>query len=150
MLLVLPPTFKPANNLICCKTGLIWLVKGATSLFNSFCSMRLHVFCCQSLGTFSLTKSPSQYGSCLTICKFTSLTRTAQILGKGPSKASVSQELLEASPWSSLQDSNVESCSREVMQEMRGDWGEITQSLPQIARVLFALGLFYSRHVPTI
>ena len=29
---------KPVNNLICCKTGLIWVVKRATSLFNSFCS----------------------------------------------------------------------------------------------------------------
>ena len=26
------------NNLICCKTGLMWVVKRATSLFNSFCS----------------------------------------------------------------------------------------------------------------
>ncbi|CAH3045994.1 unnamed protein product [Porites evermanni] len=34
----LPPTFKPVNNLICCKTGLMWVVKRATSLFNSFCS----------------------------------------------------------------------------------------------------------------
>jgi len=33
MLRVLPPTFKPVNNLICCKTG-----SGATSLFNLFCS----------------------------------------------------------------------------------------------------------------
>ena len=30
--------FKPVNNLICCKTGLMWVVKRATSLFNSFCS----------------------------------------------------------------------------------------------------------------
>ena len=35
---VLPPTFKPVNNLICCKTGLMGVVKRATSLFNSFCS----------------------------------------------------------------------------------------------------------------
>ena len=26
------------DNLICCKTGLMWVVKRATSLFNSFCS----------------------------------------------------------------------------------------------------------------
>ena len=35
---VLPPAFKPVNNLICCKTGLTWVVKRATSLFNSFYS----------------------------------------------------------------------------------------------------------------
>ena len=29
---------KPVNNLICCKTGFIWVVKRATSLFNWFCS----------------------------------------------------------------------------------------------------------------
>ena len=33
----LPPTFKPVNNLICCMSGLMWVVKRATSLFNSFC-----------------------------------------------------------------------------------------------------------------
>ena len=38
MLHVLPPMFKPVNNLICCKTGLMWVVKCATSLFISFCS----------------------------------------------------------------------------------------------------------------
>ena len=38
MLGVLPPTFKPVNNLTCCKTGLMWVVKRATLLFNSFCS----------------------------------------------------------------------------------------------------------------
>lgn len=37
MLLVLPPTFKPVHNLICCKTDLMWVVKCATLLFNSFC-----------------------------------------------------------------------------------------------------------------
>ena len=36
MLRVLPTMFKPVNNLICCKTGLMWVVKRATSLFNSF------------------------------------------------------------------------------------------------------------------
>ena len=29
--------FKPVNNLICCKTGLMWVVKRAKSLFNLFC-----------------------------------------------------------------------------------------------------------------
>ena len=41
MLRVLPPVFKPVqpvNNLICCKTGLMWVVKRATLLFKSFCS----------------------------------------------------------------------------------------------------------------
>ena len=39
MLHVLTPVFKSVNmvnNLICCKTGLMWVVKRATSLFNSF------------------------------------------------------------------------------------------------------------------
>ena len=38
MMRVLPPTSKPVNNLICCKTGLMWIVKRATSLFYSFFS----------------------------------------------------------------------------------------------------------------
>ena len=38
MLRVLAPTFKPVNNLICYKTGLMWVFKRATSLFNSFWS----------------------------------------------------------------------------------------------------------------
>ena len=38
MLYVLLPTFKSVNNLIYCKTGLMWVVKCAASLFNSFCS----------------------------------------------------------------------------------------------------------------
>ena len=38
MLRVLPPTFKPVNNLICCKTGFMLVVKRATLLYNSFCS----------------------------------------------------------------------------------------------------------------
>ena len=42
---VLPPTFKPVINLIHCKTGLMWMVKRATSIFNCFVAM-LHVFCC--------------------------------------------------------------------------------------------------------
>ena len=32
MLLSLPPTFKPVNSLICCKTGLMWVIKRATYL----------------------------------------------------------------------------------------------------------------------
>ena len=38
MLRVLPPMFKPVNNLICCKTGFMLVVKRATLLFDSFCS----------------------------------------------------------------------------------------------------------------
>ena len=38
MLRVLPPMFEHVNNLICRKTGLMWVVKRATPLFNSFCS----------------------------------------------------------------------------------------------------------------
>ena len=38
MLRVLPLTLKLVNNLICCKTGLMWVVKRASSLFNSFYS----------------------------------------------------------------------------------------------------------------
>ena len=38
MLRVLSPKFKPVNNQICCKIGLIWVVKPETSLFNSFSS----------------------------------------------------------------------------------------------------------------
>ena len=38
MLRVLPLTFKPVNNLICCKTGLNAVGKTWTSLFNLFCS----------------------------------------------------------------------------------------------------------------
>ena len=30
--------FKPVNNLICCKTGFMWVVKHTTFLFNLFCS----------------------------------------------------------------------------------------------------------------
>ena len=35
---VLQPLFKPVNNQICCKSGLLWLVKRATYLLDSFCS----------------------------------------------------------------------------------------------------------------
>ena len=38
LLRVLPPSFKSVNNQICCKRGLMWMVKRTTSLFNSFCS----------------------------------------------------------------------------------------------------------------
>ena len=38
MFRVLPSTFKSVNNLICCKTGFMWVVKRGTSLFNSLCS----------------------------------------------------------------------------------------------------------------
>ena len=38
MLRVELPMFRPVNNLICCKTGLMWVIKRATLLFNAFCS----------------------------------------------------------------------------------------------------------------
>ena len=38
MLRILPPMFKPVNNLICCQTGLMWVVKHTTLLFSSFWS----------------------------------------------------------------------------------------------------------------
>ena len=38
ILRVLPPTFKPVNNLICYKTGFLWVVERAPSLFNLFCT----------------------------------------------------------------------------------------------------------------
>ena len=47
MLHVLAPSLKPVNNLICCKTGLMWVVKRASSLFNPFCSnVARQVFYC--------------------------------------------------------------------------------------------------------
>ena len=52
MLRVFPPTFKPVNNLICCKTGLMWVVKRATSLFNSFCSNIARQVACVLLPVF--------------------------------------------------------------------------------------------------
>ena len=36
---VLLTTFKPVNNLICCRTGLMRVVKQAASLFNIFGTM---------------------------------------------------------------------------------------------------------------
>ena len=52
VLRVFPPTFTPVNNLICCQTGLMWVVKREALLFNSFFSnvagqvarVLLHVF----------------------------------------------------------------------------------------------------------
>ena len=38
ILRVIPPMFKPVNNLIYCKTGFMCVVRRATSLFNLFCS----------------------------------------------------------------------------------------------------------------
>ena len=38
MLCVLPLSSKPVNNLICCRTGLMWVVKRGTWPRNSFCS----------------------------------------------------------------------------------------------------------------
>ena len=35
MLHLFQPTFKPVDNLICCKTGLMWVIKFATSLYST-------------------------------------------------------------------------------------------------------------------
>ena len=87
MLRVLPITFKPVNNLICCKTVLIWVVKRATSLFHSaLFHYKLHDFCYPFSRTFSIHFSYSASGN----------------LGKGPSKASVSGKLQKASLWGTL------------------------------------------------
>ena len=56
MLHVLPPTFKPVNNLICCKTGLIWVVKRAMSLCNSFCCNVAKQVACFLLPVFPYLK----------------------------------------------------------------------------------------------
>ena len=37
-----------------------------------------------------------------------------------------------------------------MIQKTPGGWGEIVRSFPQIAQVLFAFGLYYSRDVPTM
>ena len=35
MLHLFKPTFKPVDNLICCKTGMMWVIKPATSLYST-------------------------------------------------------------------------------------------------------------------
>ena len=68
MLHVLPPLLKPANNLICCKTGLMWVVKRATSLYSTrFAAKlqnRLHVFCCPFFRTLSHAFAFSDLDEC--------------------------------------------------------------------------------------
>ena len=44
--------FKPVNNLICCKTGFMWVVKRTTFLFNLFCSYVAKQVACFLLPTF--------------------------------------------------------------------------------------------------
>ena len=56
MLHTLPPTFKPVNNLVCCKTGLTWMVKCITSLFNSFCGNVARQVACFLLPVFPYLK----------------------------------------------------------------------------------------------
>ena len=49
-------TFKPVNNQICCKTGLMWVAKRAISLFNMLYSnvaRQVARFCCPFLHTFT-------------------------------------------------------------------------------------------------
>ena len=55
ILRVLPPTFKPVNNLICCKTGFLWVVKRAQSLFNWSCSNVAGQVACSFFGPFYRT-----------------------------------------------------------------------------------------------
>ena len=50
---VLQPLFKPVNNQICCKSRLMWLVKRARYLFDSFCrnvARQVAGFCCPFRG----------------------------------------------------------------------------------------------------
>ena len=50
-----PASFKPVNNLICCKICLMWTVKRATSLFKSFCrnvAKQVARSCCPFYRTF--------------------------------------------------------------------------------------------------
>ena len=67
MLRVLPPTFKPLNNLICCKTGLIGWLKRATSLFNSNLVPRARLIqlvlqqCCKTSCTFFVVRFSVPY-----------------------------------------------------------------------------------------
>ena len=56
MFRLLPPVFKPVNNLICCKTGLMWVGKRPTLLVNSFCSnvtRQVKCFSCPFLRTLN-------------------------------------------------------------------------------------------------
>ena len=57
MLPVLPLTFKPINNLICCKTGLMWVVKLATSQFNLVLQQCCKTSCMFLLSVFFRTLS---------------------------------------------------------------------------------------------
>ena len=60
MLRILPPMFKPVNNLICCQTGLMRVVKCTTLLFNSFWSKlqdKLHIFCSPFFRTLTLFRN---------------------------------------------------------------------------------------------
>ena len=54
---VLPPWIKAVNNLICFKTGFMWVVKRATSLFNSFCSNVAKQVACFLLPVFPYLKN---------------------------------------------------------------------------------------------
>ena len=56
MLAVLPPTFKPESNLICYKTGLMWVVKRTISLFNSFLQQCYKTSCMFFDARFSVTE----------------------------------------------------------------------------------------------
>ena len=47
MLRILPPMFKPVNNLICCQTGLMWVVKHTNTAIQLILKQ-----CCKTSCTF--------------------------------------------------------------------------------------------------
>ena len=64
MLRVLPPTSKPVNNLICCKIGLMRVVKPATRLFNLFCGSVAKKVACFWLPVFPYLDVKFPDGKC--------------------------------------------------------------------------------------
>ena len=59
VLRVLPPAFKPVNNLICCKTGLMWVVIKTRNIaiqlvLQQCCKDKLYVFYCPFFRTLTL------------------------------------------------------------------------------------------------
>ena len=68
MLRVLPLTFKPVNNLICCKTGLMWVVKRTSIAIQLF----LQQYCEKSCMFFVVRFSAPLVLSC---CWFATLKK---------------------------------------------------------------------------
>lgn len=80
MLWVLPPMFKPLNNLMCYNTGLMPVVKRSTSLYNN--SLILHQCCKTLVARFSVSSPlvgnslcPYMDVKCKTTSYITNLTR---------------------------------------------------------------------------